>query len=267
MLLRLFSALALFVSATSTIKDCDSTSVFRPVSLGLSPDPPVRGAPVYMTVEFENPGPIITDATVTTAVSLNYIPLTPSTKSLCEDTECPIATGFNNRSTASTWPDTVSGKISSKITWTDPTGHSLLCIQLTANVAKISNSTALVPYYRMLHGSAPAPAPKHSDKLTPKHSDKPAPEPKHKHHKKAKHTEAPTSSNTASGTTGANPSPILEGPTINVKAIFNTFLNKITGSSGTSDSNSESQESHPTYTLRRVGGRQRRSKPAQGAHH
>lgn len=158
MLLRLFSALALFVGATATIKDCDTLSVFRPVTLGLSPDPPVRGAPVYMAVEFENPGSIVTDGTVTTAVSLNYIPLTPSTEPLCENTECPIVTGFNNRSTSSVWPDTVSGKITSKITWTDPAGRSLLCIQLTANVAKMekatSNSTTVVPYKCKLRGTA-----------------------------------------------------------------------------------------------------------------
>jgi hypothetical protein len=233
------------MGATSTIKDCDTTSVFRPVTLGLSPDPPVRGAPVYMTVEFENTGSTITEGTATTAFSLNYIPLTPSTKPLCEDTECPIVTGFNNRSTASVWPDTISGKIASKITWVSSDGRSLLCIQLTANVAKIenklSNSTALVPYYRILrHGAAPK-------------------------HKKANHTKEPVSSTTSSNT-GSNTNPNPESPTINNKAILNAFLNKITGSSGTSDSNSDSQESHPTYTLRRVGGH-RHAKKVQDIHH
>ncbi len=98
-----------------------------------------------MIVEFENPGPEVTGGKVTTTLSLNYIPIPADIKPLCEGTECPIVPGFNNRSTSSVWPDTVSGKVNSKIVWTDMDGTPLLCIQMSTTV-KVDNSAALIEY-------------------------------------------------------------------------------------------------------------------------
>lgn len=152
---RMFKVLTLLLSAftftQATIKDCDTGSQFKLSDLALYPDPPVRGQQVYMTVIFNNPGPEITDGKVTTSITLNGIPLTPDVKPLCEDTECPLVVGINNRSTMSVWPDTVSGRINSKIQWTDTTGKSLLCIQTSIAVSAyepVPLNMSLVPLYR-----------------------------------------------------------------------------------------------------------------------
>jgi hypothetical protein len=142
MICRILTAVALLVGTMGSITNCDSNSVFKLSRLALYPDPPVRGKSVDMIVELQNPGPKIYDGKATTSVSLNYIPLSPSVKPLCEDTECPLVSGFNNRSTSSVWPDTVSGKVNSKIVWTDSKGISLLCIQMTTTVA-VDESKAL----------------------------------------------------------------------------------------------------------------------------
>lgn len=138
MLLRF---LALVATAVASITDCDPSSVFRPTELGLVPDPPVRGQPVVMTVKFNNPGAEVTDGKVVTSITLNGIPLSPSTDSLCANTQCPIVNGQNDRTATSTWPSTVSGKIVTKSQWYGPAGESLLCVQ--TNVKVVSSSKKL----------------------------------------------------------------------------------------------------------------------------
>ncbi len=119
----------------ASISDCDTASLFRPTELAVTPDPPVRNQPVTMTVKFNNPGATVTDGTVTTSVTLNYIPFQPSTEPLCDNTACPIATGANDRSTTSTWPDTVSGNVVTTSVWADVNGESLLCVKTSLRVA------------------------------------------------------------------------------------------------------------------------------------
>jgi hypothetical protein len=136
--LRLIGSIVLTLlglqTAHSTISDCsDGTSVFKLTELGLKPDPPIPNELVDMTVKFTNPGPEIVDGTVTTSVTLNWIPFQPSTEALCTNTQCPLVTGANDRSTSSTWPD-IGGTITSKIEWTDVGGVQLLCIQIDATV-------------------------------------------------------------------------------------------------------------------------------------
>jgi hypothetical protein len=132
MLLRL---LALLGTAAAAITDCDTFSVFRPTELSLVPDPPIRGQPVLMTVKFNNPGSEITNGKVVTSITLNGLPLNPITDPLCENTQCPLVTGANDRTATSTWPDSVSGKIVTKSQWFGPAGQSLLCVQTSVRVA------------------------------------------------------------------------------------------------------------------------------------
>lgn len=143
--------LSAFAFTQASIKDCDPSSQFKLTDLTLYPDPPKRGEQVYMTVIFNNPGPEITDGKVTTSVTLNGIPFTPDVKPLCENTDCPLTVGINNRSTMSVWPSTVSGRINSKIKWQDLTGKSLLCIQTTvavSNYEPVPKNMTLVPLYK-----------------------------------------------------------------------------------------------------------------------
>jgi hypothetical protein len=133
MLLKFITLSALFVSTFATIKDCNTASVFRPTQLAVYPDPPVPGQPVKLTLIFDNPGPQIDDGTVTTTLSVNFIPFSPSTNPLCDNTKCPIITGSNDRSTESIWPD-VTGVVKSKITWNGPNNEQLLCIDTAFKV-------------------------------------------------------------------------------------------------------------------------------------
>lgn len=129
--MRLFAiaAAALAGIAAATISDCDKASRFRPTELAVTPDPPVANQPVAMTVKFDNPGAEVTDGTVTTSVTLNFIPFQPSEEPLCQNTACPITPGANDRSTSSTWPDGVSGTVVTKSVWKGVDGESLLCVQ------------------------------------------------------------------------------------------------------------------------------------------
>jgi hypothetical protein len=138
MLLKLVTLCTLIISSFATIKDCDPTSVFRPTQLTLSPDPPVPGKPIRLTLIFDNTGPEITDGTVSTSITLNYIPISPTSGPLCENTACPIIPGSNDRSTETTFPS-VTGLVHSKVTWTGPQGQSLLCIDTTFKVANAWN--------------------------------------------------------------------------------------------------------------------------------
>ena len=132
MFLRLLALLAAPVFATVT--DCNTSSIFRPTVIGLNPDPPISGQPVRLTVQFENPGPEITSGVVTTSVTLNGLPFSPSVEALCQNTACPILVGANDRSTSSTWPTNVHGRIVTKSVWTNDDGDELLCLLTTVKV-------------------------------------------------------------------------------------------------------------------------------------
>ena len=127
--MRLFALAALAGLASAFISDCDPASRFRPTELAVNPDPPVANQPISMTVKFDNPGAVVTDGTVTTSVTLNFIPFQPSEEPLCTNTACPIPSGPVDRSTSSTWPDGVSGTVISKSVWAGVDGESLLCVQ------------------------------------------------------------------------------------------------------------------------------------------
>jgi hypothetical protein len=136
--MRILTALLMAAASTfcaASIKDCDTTSVFRVTELAVTPDPPVRGQSVTMTVRFDNPGPVIDAGTVTTSVTLNGIPFQPSTEALCTNTACPIPSGGADRSTTSTWPTNVGGRVVTKSQWTSESGASLLCVQTSLSVA------------------------------------------------------------------------------------------------------------------------------------
>ncbi len=135
-LLGLLFACASISSVAATVKSCSSSNAaFTIQSLSLKPDPPVRGQPVELAVEFTNPGPVVTDGNVVTSVSISYIPLPSQTSPLCDYTECPIESGSQIRSAKSTWPSNVSGRISSKMVWKDSSDNELLCIQILTNVS------------------------------------------------------------------------------------------------------------------------------------
>jgi len=125
--------LSLIAYAAGIVKDCNISSIFRPTFLGLTPDPPVVGQQIRLSVLFNNPGPAVSDGRVTTSVTLNYLPLSPTTEPLCHNTGCPLVAGPNDRSTVSTWPD-VRGNIVTKSVWNSVEGDNLLCVQTSVKV-------------------------------------------------------------------------------------------------------------------------------------
>ena len=122
----------MFHATDANIKDCSSAnSLFQFTDLALRPDPPIAGQQVSMTVRFRNEGGTLNDGTVTTSITLNFIPFTPSIEPLCTNTKCPILNGLNDRSTIATTPTSIQGKVVTKIVWNAINGSELLCIQTT----------------------------------------------------------------------------------------------------------------------------------------
>jgi hypothetical protein len=121
-----------FSVAGATIADCSAgLSMFQLTKLALTPDPPIADQPVLMTVQFNNPGPAINEGTVTTRVTLNGLPFSPTSEPLCTNTLCPLTFGSNDRSATSTWPSGIKGKLATRIEWTDVFNELLLCIEIT----------------------------------------------------------------------------------------------------------------------------------------
>lgn len=143
MFLKLITFSSLLLGSLASIKDCDTTSIFRPTLLALTPDPPIPGQPIKLTLVFDNTGSEIADlegGTVTTTITINGIRFAPSVEPLCENVGCPIIFGSNDRSTEITFPD-VSGVIKSRTVWTSgagAAGKSLLCIESAFKVTSSS---------------------------------------------------------------------------------------------------------------------------------
>lgn len=137
---RLVTNLALFLfginSAEASIKNCgNGQSPLHITDLKLIPDPPIRGNTFELILKCDNYGPKINNGLITTSLSLNFIPFSPSVTLLCDSINCPIEQGINDFSKSTIWPDTVSGVVSSKIVWEDDSGKELLCVQINTKVA------------------------------------------------------------------------------------------------------------------------------------
>ena len=145
MLFLLFTFLFTASTTFGIIQDCNISSVFQLTKLDLVPASPTPGGPLTMTVQFNNPGSIINDGTVTTSLTYNFIPFSPTTEALCSNTACPIVYGFNDRSTTNPWPSDVTGSISSTIKW-DLDGNNLLCIKLSVKTSNsLRGNTTVIP--------------------------------------------------------------------------------------------------------------------------
>jgi hypothetical protein len=156
MLLKLITLYSILAISQASIKDCNPNSILRPTQLSVTPDPPVPGQAVKLTLIFDNPGPEINDGTVTTSLSINYIPFSPTTQPLCTSTNCPIITGSNDRSTESTWPS-VTGIVKSRVLWIGPNDEQLLCIDTLFKVSsefvdtnKSNHKKEIISLYKFL---------------------------------------------------------------------------------------------------------------------
>ena len=126
MLAFVFAAFAALASASVT--NCGSDSVFQITQLIL--DPPnsvVVGQNVSLTLLYTSPVEV-DSGTITTSVTYNFLPLTPTTAPLCSSVPCPIGVGDHDGSSWFLVPTGVRGTVVTKIVWTDVNSTQLLCI-------------------------------------------------------------------------------------------------------------------------------------------
>jgi hypothetical protein len=124
------------VSYAITVKDCGAgKGLFTINSLSVNPVLPSPGENVTMGLGYTVPlGATVDGGTASYAVTYNFIPLTPTTESLCKNVPCPIGPGtYTNESTAA-WPTGLSGSIVIKMTWKDSLDRLLLCTQTSGTV-------------------------------------------------------------------------------------------------------------------------------------
>ena len=118
---------ATLATATATIKNCGSKTLFKINSLGFWPDPAVKNANSTVSLDYTVPGPDpIRAGTAKYTVTYNFIPLTPTVEDLCTQTKCPILPGTYNQSASSNYPD-LTGSLTTKIEWFDESNQPLLC--------------------------------------------------------------------------------------------------------------------------------------------
>lgn len=120
-----------FAPVNGDISNCGKNSVFTITQLSLSPSFAVRGGDnVYLTLLYTSPV-LVSEGSVKTSVTYNFIPLSPTTSQLCAQTSCPIQIGTNNASSTFIFPEGVTGSVVSKVVWEDTTGKELLCIRVS----------------------------------------------------------------------------------------------------------------------------------------
>ena len=131
-MLKVLSLALAFVLSSAGISDCSSgTSIFKISELSQSPETSiVPGQNLSLHLLYTVPQPIKSGTAVTT-ISLNGLPLSPTTEDLCAKVSCPIEVGEHNGDSWSIFPSGVTGKIDTKIEWKDQYGNELLCLKST----------------------------------------------------------------------------------------------------------------------------------------
>lgn len=130
-----FSAFACLASfAASKIVDCSVASPEKFIinSLTLSADTASPGDNVSLGLLYTNPR-LVTDGTVTTSVTYNFIPLSPTVEPLCNSVPCPLDPGQHDGSSSLQIPTGISGTVVTKIVWA-VANIQVLCIQITLRV-------------------------------------------------------------------------------------------------------------------------------------
>jgi len=138
----------LFVAAASAftaftayagIINCGKNALFTITELGQTPSDSISvGENLTLTLKYTTPVEI-DDGIVKTAVTLNYLPFAPSSKSLCLDTPCPLLPDYDyDGSVSAPLPSGINGLLITQITWTDLNGKQLLCIKSTIQASGYS---------------------------------------------------------------------------------------------------------------------------------
>jgi len=128
--MRLAFVLAFALCVKASVTNCAPNSVFQITQLILDPpDNDKVGENVTLSLLYKSPVEI-DSGTITTSVTYNFLPLTPTTAPLCGAAPCPIEIGDHDGSSWFVVPTGVSGTVVTKIVWTDVNSTQLLCINI-----------------------------------------------------------------------------------------------------------------------------------------
>lgn len=148
MLLRIIFISSLLAFTSAIVKDCNTSTAFRPVNIAVNPEPPNPSKPFQLLFIFNNTGVGIDSGTVNIDIDANGLPYS-TTESLCSYLSCPIMPGINDFTRDATWPD-ITGKIITKIVITDANDDQLLCVII---IEKVPSSPWFAPIYSTIRSS------------------------------------------------------------------------------------------------------------------
>jgi hypothetical protein len=125
----------IYLASTVTLRDCGNRNSDQATitSMGFNPSNPMPGTNTTLWVAYDLKTPI-TGGIAKYSVTLNGIPFTPTTDDLCTQTVCPKSIGTYNESSSSLFPNSISGKIVSKIQWTNQDNLPVWCLESTFKI-------------------------------------------------------------------------------------------------------------------------------------
>lgn len=125
----------LLLGAIVSLKDCGNPSGDQATitGMGFSPINPLPGDNTTLWVAYDLKTPI-TGGIATYSLTLNGIPFKPTIDDLCTQTACPKDVGSYNETSSSIFPSGISGKVVSKIQWTDQDNLPVWCVQSTFQI-------------------------------------------------------------------------------------------------------------------------------------
>lgn len=132
----LFSRILIALSSTmfvTTVNDCSAgKSIFTLNSASVTPDIPVAGENVYITIFYTVPeGMTVTGGTSEYSATYNFLPLSTTIEPLCSDVPCPLRSGQYTNESETMWPSGISGTLSTQMKWFDTDKDLLLCLGVT----------------------------------------------------------------------------------------------------------------------------------------
>jgi hypothetical protein len=123
------------LTASVALRDCGNPSSNQAVitSLGFFPPNPVPDQDTELWVAYDLRSKI-TGGEAKYSYAYNGIPFSPTVEDLCSQTSCPKEIGSYNETSHSNFPSGLSGKIVSKIQWTNQDSEPLWCVELTFKI-------------------------------------------------------------------------------------------------------------------------------------
>lgn len=129
-MLLLAFAFAFMSGVKGSVTNCAPNSVFQITKLALDPPDKAKvGENVTLALLYTSPVEV-DSGTITTSVTYNFLPLTPTTAPLCGSAPCPIEVGDHDGSSWFVVPTGLSGTVVTKIVWTDVNSTELLCLNI-----------------------------------------------------------------------------------------------------------------------------------------